>query len=143
VRDVYTSPATPFVYSFLGAVNEISGHVEGSHLRIGNDVLPTSGGTLSDGKEVVAFARPHEIEIIPEPSGARMGVAAKVQRIMQLRSIARVELAALNGASASHAPRCFEVELTPERLSELNLAAGQSVRLVSERLRVFERGARS
>src|SRR5262249_38900625 len=25
VRDVYASPATPFVYSFLGAVNEFSG----------------------------------------------------------------------------------------------------------------------
>ncbi|HUJ38361.1 MAG TPA: sulfate ABC transporter ATP-binding protein [Hyphomicrobium sp.] len=143
VRDVYASPATPFVYSFLGAVNEFSGRVEGSHLRIGNDVLPNSSGSLSDGKEVVAFARPHEIEIIPEPSGARMGIAAKVQRIMRLGAVARVELAALNGASASHAPRYFEVEMTPQRLSELNLATGQPVRLVSERLRVFERGARS
>jgi len=142
VRDVYASPATPFVYSFLGAVNEFSGRVEGSHLRIGNDVLPNSSG-LSDGKEVVAFARPHEIEIIPEPSGARMGIAAKVQRIMRLGAVARVELAALNGASASHAPRYFEVEMTPQRLSELNLATGQPVRLVSERLRVFERGVRS
>ena len=143
VRDVYASPATPFVYSFLGAVNEFSGRVEGSHLRIGNDVLPNSSGSLSDGKEVVAFARPHEIEIIPEPSGARMGIAAKVQRIMRLGVVARVELAALNGASASHAPRYFEVEMTPQRLSELHLATGQPVRLVSERLRVFERGARS
>ena len=143
VRDVYASPATPFVYSFLGAVNEFSGRVEGSHLRIGNDVLPNSSGNLSDGKEVVAFARPHEIEIIPEPSGARMGIAAKVQRITRLGAVARVELAALNGASASHAPRYFEVEMTPQRLSELNLATGQPVRLVSERLRVFERGVRS
>jgi len=49
----------------------------------------------------------------------------------------------LNGASAPHAPRYFEVELTPQRLNELNLATGQPVRLVSGRLRVFERGARS
>ena len=45
VRDVYASPATPFVYSFLGAVNEFSGRVEGSHLRIGNDVLPNANGS--------------------------------------------------------------------------------------------------
>ena len=34
------------------------------------------------------------------------------------------------------------MELTPQKLSELNLATGQPVRLVSARLRVFERGAR-
>jgi sulfate/thiosulfate transport system ATP-binding protein len=142
VRDVYANPATPFVYSFLGAVNEFSGRVEGSHLRIGKDVMPNASGALSEGKEVIAFARPHEIDIIPEPS-ARVGIAAKVQRIMRLGSVARVELAALNGAGTSHAPLYFEVEMTPHRLSELNLATGQPVRLVSDRLRVFERGARS
>ena len=62
---------------------------------------------------------------------------------MRLGSVTRVELAALNGSSALHPPRYFEVELTPQRLNELNLATGQSVRLVSERLRVFERGTRS
>jgi sulfate transport system ATP-binding protein len=62
---------------------------------------------------------------------------------MRLGAVARVELAALNGASPPHAPQYFEVELTPQKLNELNLATGQPVRLVSERLRVFERGARS
>jgi len=143
VRDVYANPATPFVYSFLGAVNEFSGRVEGSHLRIGKDVLPNASGAWSDGKEVVAFARPHEIDILPEQTGSPVGIAAKVQRIMRLGSVARVELAAVNGIDTSHAPRYFEVEMTPQRLSELNLAAGQPVRLVSHRLRVFERGARS
>ena len=142
VRDVYANPATPFVYSFLGAVNEFSGHVEGSHLRIGNDVLPNANGALVEGKEVVAFARPHEIDIIPEQAGSPVGIAAKVQRIMRLGSVARVELAALNGSNPPHAPRYFEVELTPQKLTELNLATGQPVRLVSGRLRVFERGAR-
>ena len=143
VLEVYANPATPFVYEFLGAVNEFSGHVEGAHLRIGNDVLPNPGGNLADGKEVVAFARPHEIDIILEQSGGHVGIAAKVQRIMLVGSVARVELAALNGASPPHAPHYFEVELSPQRLSELNLATGQPVRLVSSRLRIFERGARS
>ena len=143
VREVYANPATPFVYEFLGAVNEFSGHVEGAHLRIGNDVLPNANGALVEGKEVVAFARPHEIDIIPEQAGSPVGIAAKVQRIMRLGSVARVELAALNGSNPPHAPRYFEVELTPQKLTELNLATGQPVRLVSGRLRVFERGARS
>jgi hypothetical protein len=35
------------------------------------------------------------------------------------------------------------VELSAQKLSELNLAAGQPVRLVSSRLRVFDRGAQT
>jgi hypothetical protein len=40
-------------------------------------------------------------------------------------------------------PQFFEVELSPQRLQELDLSDGQPVRLVSSQLRVFERGARS
>ena len=47
--------------------------------------------------------------------------------------------------AASRGPIRFPalVEMTPQRLSELNLSTGQPVRLVSDRLRVFERGAGS
>ena len=116
VRDVYANPATPFVYSFLGAVNEFSGRVEGSHLRIGNDVLPNANGALVEGKEVVAFARPHEIDIIPEQVGSPVGIAAKVQRIMRLGAVARVANA-VNGASPPHAPQYFEVSGSAGRSS--------------------------
>jgi sulfate transport system ATP-binding protein len=141
-RDIYANPATQFVYSFLGAVNEFSGRLEGRNLRVGADLLPIAAGDVAEGKPVVAFARPHELEIMPEPPGGGLGIAAKVNRIMSLGPVARVELsprAALNGAG----PQFFEVELSRERLSELDLADGQPVRLVSSQLRVFERGARS
>ena len=110
-RDIYANPATPFVYSFLGAVNEFSGHVEGRNLRVGADLLPIAAGDVAEGKPVVAFARPHELEILPEPPGGGLGIAAKVNRIMSLGPVARVELsprAALNGAG----PQFFEVELS-------------------------------
>src|SRR6187397_1702232 len=32
IREVYAQPATPFVYSFLGAVNKFTGHVQGDYL---------------------------------------------------------------------------------------------------------------
>ena len=38
--DVYDRPATPFVCGFLGAANVFNGTVEGSHLRVGEDLLP-------------------------------------------------------------------------------------------------------
>jgi sulfate transport system ATP-binding protein len=138
-REVYANPATPFVYGFLGAVNEFSGRVEGNGLRVGKAVLPHAGAEVAEGKEVVAFARPHEIEILTAPAET-VGVAARVNRILSMGAFARVELSALNGSATGSEPQYFEVELPTQRLSELNLSTGQPVRLISSRLRVFDRG---
>jgi sulfate transport system ATP-binding protein len=138
VREVYASPATPFVYKFLGAVNEFRGHVEGGDLRIGKSVIPHAVSDGSGSGEVVAFARPHELEILPEDDRNAVGVPAQVSRILSVGPLARVELNGLNGTGGF-----FEVELSSQRLSELKLATGQPVRIVSSHLRVFESGASS
>jgi sulfate transport system ATP-binding protein len=149
VREVYAKPATPFVYSFLGAVNKFAGQVQGDHLRVGDSFMPIAGGTASIGKEVVAFARPHELEILPEANGGSIGVRATVSRILDVGAVARVELSAPppagyangNGTGKAADQQFFEVELSAEKLSRLSLAAGQPVRLVSSRLQVFEQEA--
>jgi sulfate/thiosulfate transport system ATP-binding protein len=141
VRDVYASPATPFVYSFLGAVNEFRGQVEGSQLRIGGNVMPIAGAAA--GKDVVAFARPHEIDIVADASGGAVGVPATISRILDVGALARVELSTRDNTSGAQAPQFYEVEICARRLSALKLATGQPVRLTSSRLRVFEQGARS
>ena len=143
MRQVYAKPATPFVYSFLGAVNKFTGQVEGDYLRVGGDVMPIAGGGGgTEGLDAVAFARPHELDIIADQAST-VGVPATVTRILDVGAVARVELsapAAVNGFGKAAQPQYFEVELSAQKLSELNLAAGQPVRLVSSRLRVFERG---
>jgi sulfate/thiosulfate transport system ATP-binding protein len=147
VREVYAKPATPFVYSFLGAVNKFTGQVQGDFLRVGSNVIPIAGGVGTEGQDVVAFARPHEIDIIADFNGGAVGVPATVSRILDVGSVARVELSApasaVNGSGKTSEPQFFEVELSAQKLSELNLAAGQPVRLVSSRLRVFDRGAQT
>ncbi|MBL8448281.1 MAG: sulfate ABC transporter ATP-binding protein [Zoogloeaceae bacterium] len=135
-EEVYRHPATPFVYGFLGAVNFFHGRVEGEALRVGDDRLPHSGGGIDHGTEVVAFARPHELEIVTDPTEVD-GVAARISRILAFGVTARVELEGANGAAGQH----FEVELTRDRVAKLGLMEGQGVRLVPSRLRVFERGA--
>ena len=147
VREVYAKPATPFVYSFLGAVNKFTGHVHGDFLRVGGDVMPIAGGGGgTEGLDAVAFARPHELDIIADQAST-IGVPATVSRILDVGAVARVELSApahaVNGSGKPAPPQYFEVELSAQKLSELNLAAGQPVRLVSSRLRVFDRGAQT
>ena len=147
VREVYAKPATPFVYSFLGAVNRFTGQVDGDYLRVNGNVMPIAGGGGVHGSDVVAFARPHELDIVAADRGDAVGVPATVSRILDVGAVARVELSGpayqANGTGKPAEPQFFEVELSAQKLSELNLAAGQPVRLVSSRLRVFDRGAQT
>jgi sulfate transport system ATP-binding protein len=132
-EEVYRHPATPFVYGFLGAVNLFHGRVDGGGLEVDGDTLPHDTAELAHGAEVMAFARPHELDIIID-SNVTAGVAAKVSRILSFGVTARVELDGLNGATGRH----FEVEITRDQVARLSLSEGQAVRLVPTRLRVFE-----
>jgi sulfate transport system ATP-binding protein len=136
-QDVYEQPATAFAYSFLGAVNRLPGRVDGDSLRVGDVTVPLAEcAGVCGGEEVVAFARPHELDIVVDGEGGQ-GVPASVRRVLVSGAVARVELTGdAAGGETAESPR-FEVEITRERLRQLNLQAGQVVRLTSSRLRVF------
>ena len=60
-----SAPATAFAYSFLGAVNRFAGRIEGSSLRVGEPMrCRWRSSAAASGEEVVAFARPHELDIV-------------------------------------------------------------------------------
>lgn len=133
-HEIYNAPATSFAYSFIGTVNEFRGNVEGANIRVAGDLLPHGRLDLRDGTPVVAFARPHDTEIVRADNG--VGVAAKVNRILASGAITRVELVA-NGDARQGAADYFEVEVTPAELQALALSFGDRVRLTSRRLSVF------
>ncbi|GAP37870.1 sulfate/molybdate ABC transporter ATP-binding protein [Piscinibacter sakaiensis] len=128
--EVYERPATPFVFSFLGAVNRFAGHVDGAHLRVGEQALPLGAGTLAQGAEAQGFARPHELAVATQAVAG--GVPATVGRVLSFGVASRVELQGVDGQP-------YEVELTRDRAEALALQAGQAVWLVPQRLSVFER----
>lgn len=133
-EEVYSHPATPFVYGFLGSVNLFHGRIEADTLRVGDDAVPHTQGEFAHGAEVYAFARPHELEIITDP-GHPDGIAARIHRVLSFGANARIELEGANGATGQH----FEVEISRERVAELGLRSGQQVRLIPSRLSLFER----
>ena len=135
-QEVYERPATAFAYRFLGAVNRFPGRVDGDLLRIGNDAVPLAEAGAAHGEEVVAFARPHELDIVAEHN-APHGLSARVNRVLLSGATARVELTGFASANGHAEPQHYEVELTREQLAALNLQPGQAVRLTSSRLRVF------
>ena len=136
--DVYERPATSFVYGFLGAVNLFHGRVEGEHVRVGEVSLPHDGRDAVEGSDVVAFARPHELEILTDTDTA-LGVEAIVSRVLTFGSAVRVELDAMPDAAARGEPDHYEVVLARERANQLALEEGQRVRVAAANLRVFPR----
>jgi sulfate transport system ATP-binding protein len=135
-QEVYERPATAFAYSFLGAVNRFSGRVDGGTLRVGRDAVPLAEPCGDQGADVIAYARPHELDILLDGDGTP-GFPATVHRVLVSGATARVELTGAAGGNPTADPQHFEVELTRERLAHLGLRPGQAVRLTSSRLRVF------
>jgi sulfate transport system ATP-binding protein len=135
-QEVYERPATAFAFTFLGAVNRFPGRVEGPNLRIGQDAVPLADAGAANGEDVIAFARPHELDIVVDRD-AKEGLAVKVNRVLLSGATARVELTGVVGSNGHAEPQHFEVELTRQQLADLGLQPGQPVRLTSSRLKVF------
>ncbi|MEC5397092.1 sulfate/molybdate ABC transporter ATP-binding protein [Uliginosibacterium sp. H1] len=144
-NEVYQSPATPFVYGFLGAVNLFHGRVDGGHVQLGDHLHPHAhphADPLPHGAEVIAFARPHELQIVTD-AGETRGIGATVSRVLSFGASTRVELESelREGDAHKGTPRHIEVELSREQSALLALASGQRVRVLPAQLRVFPRNA--
>jgi sulfate transport system ATP-binding protein len=118
--EVYSNPASPFVYQFLGNVNVFHSRVHGEWADVGR----AGGGPEG---EATAYVRPHDIEIEHRPVVGSL--EATVQEVHPIGPLVRVELA--------HASELIEVELTRERATVLALAEGQQVWLKPRQVRVF------
>lgn len=131
-EEVYNRPATPFVYGFLGSVNLFKGRSENGRVRVGEDVFSDSQDA-TDGAEVFAFARPHDLEIVTDLNSD--GVLATVDRVLSFGNSNRVELDGVVNGEEQH----YEVSVSTEDLERLQLTRGQQVRLRATKLKVFER----
>ena len=147
--EIYERPASSFVFGFLGSANSFRGRIDRGALKVGDQRIPLSGhvddalrggNSLGDGSDVIAYARPYEMEIVPDGS-ASGGVPARISRIHPMGAMVCIELVGeLNGGSAPHH---FEVEVPRDRFGAQAFAVGQAVRLVSRKLHVFGTGERA
>lgn len=122
--EVYSSPASPFVYQFLGNVNVFHSRLHGAWAEVGRE---PSEEPEHDRDQAMAFVRPHDIDIERGPIAG--GIEATVQDVHAIGPLVRVELA--------HASELVEVELTRERANVLRLVRGQAVWLKPRQVKVF------
>ncbi len=132
-RELYAEPATAFAYSFLGNVNVFRGRFENASIVVGNGAIPAPIGALPDGTAVTAFARPHDLVL--SPNG--VGIAARVNRILESGPTTRVELVADEVRNES-SMQYYEAELTRADLDQMRIAVGEVVRVSSRKLKLFD-----
>ena len=137
--EVYDHPATPFVYGFLGNVNLFHGRMNGGSIQVGGDTLiHKQSHQISEGASVLAFARPHELDIEQLEDSNGDGVIATIDRILSFGLNSKIELSAANQSPDGKAHQFYEVELPRSEVNKRQLAEGQQVRIVPSQLRVFE-----
>ena len=65
--EVYSNPISPFVASFVGRVNQISGvSIDTQKVQLGEQEVHTPHLNFTNMESVTAFIRPEDYEVIPE-----------------------------------------------------------------------------
>jgi sulfate transport system ATP-binding protein len=130
--EVYSNPASPFVYQFLGNVNVFHSRLHGGWADVGEQGTPAPAAS-ADAEQAgasIAFIRPHDIDIsLTAQNGALRG---EVRHVHPIGPLVRVEVAYLN--------EIIEVELTRDRQLVLGLVPGLQVWLKSRQVKVFANG---
>jgi putative spermidine/putrescine transport system ATP-binding protein len=102
-EDVYAEPATRFVATFIGKINQLVGVVEGTQegwVRWGEHrlaVSPAVTSTLRDGQAVVVLVRPEAVTLAPVDAEGAIGenrVPATIEIVTFLGPVTRLSLTA-------------------------------------------------
>ncbi|HLL89901.1 MAG TPA: TOBE-like domain-containing protein [Tepidisphaeraceae bacterium] len=127
-EEVYESPASPFVYNFLGNVNLFHGRVEDGHLIPAGDApAPATEGR----RPPVTYVRPHDVEVSRERDNGST-FPATVEHVAFAGPLVNVTLRRQGGGDG-----VIEAALTRDRYKELALKPAEQVHLKFKNARVF------
>jgi len=130
--DIYENPASPFVYQFIGHVNLFHGRLQTGNVRIGELDITLDSHTEVHQAPVVAYVRPHELEISRESEST--SIAVTVISIHLLGPMVHLELLPQNSTEV------LEAELTKEYYRQLRLQKGDKVFVKPRKMRLFMGG---
>ncbi|MES1980866.1 MAG: sulfate ABC transporter ATP-binding protein [Pseudomonadota bacterium] len=115
--EVYATPATPFVYEFIGNVNLFHSRVHAAWTQQHGDAM--------------AYVRPHDIDISRTPQDGS-ALAVEVKLVRAIGSVVRLE------AVADGSSEIIEIELSRERFDANPLMNGDKVFVRPRQIKVFD-----
>jgi sulfate transport system ATP-binding protein len=128
-QEIYETPASPFVYRFIGQVNQVGGRVLDGAFQVGAASIPVPPERVAEGMGATAYLRPHHLQVgLTAVPGS---LPARVLRIQRIGPIGRVHLA------VDHDGTELEAHLPQRDLDLLALRPGQAIHALPGRLDVF------
>ena len=126
-EEVYDNPVNPFVYNFLGNVNLFHGRVHNGKVELGSFNVDSEDG---QGKDIVSYTRPHDIEIKLEPEGKEF-IGSQITFIRAVGPVVKIELVRLDNGVY------IEAEISKETYRKLGLKERQTVYVRPKDFKVF------
>ncbi|MDF3031803.1 MAG: sulfate transporter, ATPase subunit [Moraxellaceae bacterium] len=128
--EVYSAPASPFVYSFLGNVNLFHGRVDNGVADIGGLRVAAADHAGAKDAPAVAYVRPHDIEV--SRAALPDALTGHVLEVRLLGGIVRLVL--------QHGDEEVEVELSRDAYLKEAVDTGETVYFRPRQARVFLAG---
>lgn len=133
-REVYETPATPFVFDFLGQANRFEGEHQEGVIQLGSDRIHLPHLSQAPQGKIVAFARPNDLLLHTTPQ--QNSIQAQFVREIWIAGRVLVELQDPQG-------RSIEITLSPEQAKVHQLQPNQNVWLQAANLHLFAQDALS
>ncbi|MGO3742491.1 sulfate/molybdate ABC transporter ATP-binding protein [Kerstersia sp.] len=131
-REVWESPATPFVYGFLGDVNQFQGVAANGVWRLDDWTLPAPEFGAGPERAATAYVRPHEVEVVPYAAGGE-GLAVRLNHAYLAGPSAFLEL------SREGSDQLIEAQVPEGVYRQLNLKEGEILLARPRQARIFAR----
>ena len=127
-QELYENPKTPFVTSFLGAVNVLRGQTARGVAVLGDGIhVPTE--IRGSDQPVSVYVRPHDLDLAHERNG-KPSWPGRVSRITPLGASVRLDIELAEG-------NAVRVELTRQRFAAIEPRVGDSIFVAPRDLKVF------
>lgn len=128
--EVYNTPATPFVYDFLGSVNALRGTLENGQLTTGDMQFDAPEFIAQTATKGVAYVRPQDLTICRYQAGLK-GIAAELKNYHAIGPVAQLELARQDNGEL------IEVIIPHESFVALQPRDGEAFVVQPKKMRIF------
>ncbi|MFC3338531.1 sulfate/molybdate ABC transporter ATP-binding protein [Paracandidimonas soli] len=132
-REVWESPATPFVYGFLGDVNQFTGDLDNGVLHADGITLPAPEYRSLREARGTAYVRPYDIDVFRKPVSSEdaQGFPVRLSHVYMAGASAHLELL------QEETGRIIEAQLPEEQFRQLALKDGEHLLARPRRVQIF------
>ncbi len=136
-QEVWDTPASPFVYGFLGDVNLFHGRADHGEVQLDGMRFDSPEHSSARDAKALAYVRPHDLSVARYAPGAT-GIVATLTRVIVVGPTARLELEPVeSNPDNPGAGTIIEAQLPAQQFRDLGLHEGDTVVATPRKAKVF------